>query len=211
MLAVTSTAERARADEVGDPMQLEVFINDVPTNLIGAFVLLDDKRIAARQHELEELSLNPRGHSDPDKLVILDNLAGVSYRYEEATQRIYVTAPDDMRITKEYNLSNRSRTSLPIQSGYGAVLNYDLFSSATSGQQKQWLAFSGASATFDGRIFTPYGTLSQSALLQSSFNERFAALRLNTTYTYSDYETMRTYRAGDTINGGMLWTRPIRI
>src|SRR5436305_422318 len=73
------------------------------------------------------------------------------------------------------------------------------------------LAFSGASATFDARFFSPYGTLSQSAILQSSLNERFAALRLNTTYTYSDYETMRTYRAGDTINGGMAWTRPIRI
>jgi outer membrane usher protein len=211
MLAVAWTADRARADAAGDPMQLEVFIDDVPTQLIGAFVLLDDKRIAARQHELEELGLNPKGHADPDKLVILDNLAGVSYRYEEATQRIYIKAPDDMRITKQYDLSNRSRTNLPIQSGYGAVLNYDLFSSATSGQQKQWLAFSGASANFDGRIFTPYGTLSQSALLQSSFNERFSALRLNTTYAYSDDETMRTYRAGDTINGGLAWTRPIRI
>jgi len=211
VLAVACAANRARAEDAGDPVQLEVFINDVPTQLIGAFVLLDDKRIAARQHELEDLRLNPKGHADPDKLVILDSLAGVSYRYEEATQRIYITAPDDMRLTKEYDLSSRSPTKLPIQSGYGAVLNYDLYSSATSGQQKQWLAFSGASGTFDGRIFTPYGTLSQSALLQSSINDRFAALRLNTTYTYSDYETLRTYRAGDTINGGLTWTRPIRI
>ena len=211
MLAVAWAADRARAEDAGDPMQLEVFINDVPTQLIGAFVLLDDKRIAARQHELEDLGLNPNGHSDPDKLVILDNLAGVSYRYEEATQRIYVTAPDDMRITKEYNFSNRSPTKLPIQSGYGAVLNYDLFSSAASSQQKRNFAFSGATGTFEGRIFSPYGTLSQSALLQSSFDERFSALRLNTTYSYSDRESMRTYRAGDTINGGLAWTRPIRI
>jgi outer membrane usher protein len=211
MLAVAWTADRARAEDGGDPVQLEAFINDVPTQLIGAFVLLDDKRIAARQHELAELGLNPKDRSEPDKLVILDSLTGVSYRYEEATQRIYIKAPDDMRITKEYDLSNRSRTNLPIQSGYGAVLNYDLFSSATSGQQKQWFAFSGASGTFDGRIFTPYGTLSQSALVQSSFNDRFSALRLNTTYTYSDDESMRTYRVGDTINGGLAWTRPVRI
>jgi outer membrane usher protein len=210
MLAVACTADRARAEDAGDPVQLEAFINDVPTQLIGAFVLLDDKRIAARQRELEELGLNPNGRSEPDKLVILDNLAGLSYRYEESTQRIYIKAPDEMRIAKEYNLANRSRTDLPIQSGYGAVLNYDLYSSATSGE-KQWMAFSGASGTFDGRIFTPYGTLSQSGILQSSFKERFTALRLDTTYTYSDYESMRAYRAGDTINGGLAWTRPIRI
>jgi outer membrane usher protein len=211
MLVVVLTADRARAEDAGDPVQLEVFINDVPTQLIGAFVLLDDKRIASRQHELQDLGLNPKGHAEPDKLVILDDLAGVSYRYQESSQRIYITAPDDMRVTKKYDLSNRTKTDLPIQSGYGAVLNYDLFSSATSGQQKQLLAFSGASGTFDARFFSPYGTLSQSALLQSSLNDRFEALRLNTTYTYSDYESMRTYRAGDTINGGLAWTRPIRI
>src|SRR5206468_6095047 len=103
----------------------------------------------SRQHELEEIGLNPKGHSEPDKLVTLDELPGVSYRYEESTQRIYITASDEMRISKEYDLSNRTKTDLPIQSAYGAVLNYDLFSSAAGGQQKQLLAFSGASATFD--------------------------------------------------------------
>ena len=207
-LVLACTAGRARAEEA---LQLEVFVNDQPTELVGAFVMLDDKRIAARQHELEEVGLNPKGHSEPDKLVVLDELAGVSYRYEESTQRIYITAPDEMRISKDYDFSNRTKTDLPIQSGWGAVLNYDLFSSATSGQQKQWLAFSGASGTFDARAFSPYGTFSQSALLQSSLNDRFEALRLNTTYTYSDYERMTAYRAGDTINGGLAWTRPIRI
>ncbi len=208
MLAVGGMAGTARAEE---SLQLEVFINEVPTQLIGAFVLLDDKRIASRQHELEDIGLNPKGRGEPDKLVTLDDLAGVSYRYDESTQRIHITAPDDMRISKEYDLSNRTRTDLPIQSAYGAVLNYDLFSSAAGGQQRQWLAFSGASGTFDARFFTPYGTLSQSLILQNSVTEPFAALRLNSTYTYSDYETMRTYRLGDTINGGLAWTRPIRI
>ena len=210
VLAIGGTTDLARAEE---SLQLEVYINEVPTQLIGAFVMLDDKHIASRQHELEDMGLNPKGHGEPDKLVTLDDLAGVSYRYDESTQRIYITAPDNMRISKQYDLSNRTPTNLPIQSAYGAVLNYDLFSSATGGgqQQKQWLAFSGASGTFDARFFTPYGTLSQSLILQNSQTEAFAALRLNSTYTYSDPETMRTYRAGDTISGGLAWTRPIRI
>jgi outer membrane usher protein len=210
VLAIGGTADPARAEE---SLQLEVYINEVPTQLIGAFVMLDDKHIASRQHELEDMGLNPKGRGEPDKLVTLDDLAGLSYRYDESTQRIYITAPDNMRISKEYDVSNRTPMDLPIQSSYGAVLNYDLFSSATGGgqQQKQWLAFSGASGTFDARFFTPYGTLSQSLILQNSQTDAFAALRLNSTYTYSDSETMRTYRAGDTINGGLAWTRPIRI
>jgi outer membrane usher protein len=134
VLAAVWPGERARADAAGDAVQLEVFINEVPTQLIGAFIVLADNRIASRQHELEELGLNPKGHSEPDKLVILNDLAGLSYRYDEAAQRLYITASDDVRITKAYDLTNRTRNDLPIQSGWGAVLNYDLFSSASHGQ-----------------------------------------------------------------------------
>src|SRR5262249_45627290 len=80
-----------------------------------------------------------------------------------------------------------------------------------SGGNSSWYAFNGASATFDGRVFTPYGTFSQGALLTSTVSERFEPLRLNSTFAYSDPETMTTYRAGDTINGGLAWARPIRI
>ena len=92
----------ARAEE---SLQLEVFINEVPTQLIGAFVQLEDKRIASRQHELEEIGLNPKGRGEPDKLVTLDDLAGLSYRYDESTQRIYIKAPDDLRIAKAVSLA----------------------------------------------------------------------------------------------------------
>ena len=54
--------------------------------------------------------------------------------------------------------------------------------------------------------------LRSSAILRTaSLNDRFDALRLNTTLTYSDPATMISYRAGDVITGGFAWTRPIRI
>jgi len=192
------------------PMQLEVIVNGHPTQLIGAFVLRPDKRIASRRSELEELGINPPGHDAPDTLIVLDDLPGLAYRYDEATQRIEITAPRDLLVTKRYDLSRRTRPDTPILSGWGAVLNYDLLASSGGGNSS-WYAFNGASATFDGRVFTPYGTLSQGALLTSTFSDRFEPLRLNSTFAYSDPETMTTYRAGDTINGGLAWTRPIRI
>jgi len=39
--------------------------------------------------------------------------------------------------------------------------------------------------------------------VRTTLDNRFEALRLNSTFTYSDFETMTTYRAGDTINGGL--------
>jgi outer membrane usher protein len=211
VLLLGFTAGRAGAEEAGRQMQLEVVLNGAPTQLIGAFVMLDDKRIAARRQELEDIGIAARGHASPDKLVILDDLFGLTYRYEEATQRISITAPEELLVRKEYNLSNAPSAPELAKTDYGAVLNYTLFAGGASNRESRGVAFSGASATLDGRVFTPYGTLSQSALLQSTLDERFSALRLNTAVSYSDFDTMTTYRAGDTISSGLAWTRPVRI
>ena len=211
MLALAFTAGRVGAEEVGRQLQLEVVVNGTPTQLIGAFVMLEDRRIAVRRQELEEIGLNPQGYASPDKLIVLDDLSGLSYRYEEAAQRISITAPDKLLATKKYEASNGPQKALAVQTDYGAVLNYTLFSSAASNQNAQLFAFSGASATLDGRAFTPFGTFSQSGILRASSTDAFDALRLDSAFTYSDPDTLIKYRAGDTINGGLAWTRPIRM
>jgi len=211
VLALVATAARARADDGGRPLQLEVILNGNPTKLIGAFVMFDDARIAARRQELHELGINPRGHAVSDDLIVLNDLFGLSCRYEEATQRIFITAPEELLVTKEYDLSDRPPTAAPAPTDYGAVFNYSLFGSSAHRGDAHPLTFEGASASFDGRTFTPFGTLAQSAILRTSLNDRFNALRLNTTFSYSDYETMTTYRGGDTISGGLAWTRPVRV
>ena len=87
MLALVAAGPVAAGDD-GRPVQLEVILNGNATQLIGAFAMREDQRIAARRQELQELGLNPPGDAAPDKLVVLDDLFGLSYRYEEATQRI---------------------------------------------------------------------------------------------------------------------------
>src|SRR5436305_8189320 len=76
---------------------------------------------------------------------------------------------------------------------------------------KSSFTFSGANASIDARLFGPYGTLSQTAILGSTLAREADALRLDTTWAYSDPESMKTYRAGDVISGGLAWTRPIRL
>ena len=70
------------------PLQLEVFVNQTPTHLIGAFDLIQGRQIATRRAELEEIGLKPRGYGSPDQIIVLDELRGLSYRYDEATQQI---------------------------------------------------------------------------------------------------------------------------
>jgi outer membrane usher protein len=189
-------------------LQLEVFLNERPTNLIAAFVLLPDRRIAAARKELEEIGLKPRRNGAPEEVVALDDLGHLSYRYDEAKQQLFMTVSDELRQAKRYDLALKPTQGAEIRSDYGAVLNYNLF--AAAGPLRQF-SFGGASATLDGRAFSPYGVLSQSAILTTTSRDHAEALRLETSFTYSDQPSLTTYRAGDMISGGLAWTRPIRI
>src|ERR1700686_4985656 len=79
----------------GNQLQLEVYINELPTGLIGAFVQLSDKRMAARSPELAELGIKPPSSATGDQPVILDDIPGLTYRYGEAAQKIFFTAREE--------------------------------------------------------------------------------------------------------------------
>jgi len=192
-------------------LQLEVFINQAPTHLIGAFEMLAGRKIAARRAELEEIGLKPHGQTSADEMIVLDELVGLSYRYEEASQRIFITAVDELRVTKELTGSAAAKEQIAVRADYGGVLNYTLYSAGSAQWSPCSLAFNGSAAALGARVFTPFVTLSQSGVLRSSFDNRFDALRLDTTFSYSDRDTLTAYRGGDVISGGLAWTRPIRI
>jgi outer membrane usher protein len=232
LFALCCSGIAARAEDAGHPMQLEVILNGTPTKLIGSFTMLDGNRLAATPQELRDLGLEPRGSSSSAEPVVLDKLFGLSYKYDEATQRVLITAPEELLAVREYNLRTPQEL-VPVQSAWGGVVNYDFYSSGVSNVDGRPItingvpfsingiptkfvgapiAFNGVSATFDARAFTPFGTLSQSAILRTaSLNDRFDAMRLNTTFNYSDAESMVSYLAGDVISGGFAWTRPVRI
>jgi len=95
----------------------------------------------------------------------------------------------------------------------GAVLNYLLFGGSGGKNIITNWQFQGVSATFDGRIFSPYGTLSQTGILATGQHNTPISehLRLDTTWTYKDPDHALTYRAGDMISSGLAWTRPVRL
>jgi len=211
-LAVLSSRHAYPEAALGaNQLQLEVYINELPTGLIGSFVQLSDKRMAARSTELTELGIKPASSAAGDKPVILEDIPGLSYRYQEAEQKIFFRAGDERLVAKVYNVRGKPAPVPAARADFGAVMNYALFASSMANLPKSSFWFSGANASIDARLFGPYGTLSQTAILGSTLARDADALRLDTAWAYSDPESMKTYRAGDVISGGLAWTRPIRL
>ncbi|MRG57274.1 fimbria/pilus outer membrane usher protein [Phyllobacterium sp. SYP-B3895] len=189
-------------------LQLEVFINNVSTGLLGAFEQARDGHLSAKAGELKELGLRPPKGKGADDVISLNDLAGVSYRVVSETQMVYIVATDAARLPKIID-ANPTEKRQPAAASTGAVLNYSLFSSTDNMLDGSFETFRGVSGGFDGRIFSRFGTLSQSFTASLSDGELGGVERLNTLWTYSDQNRLVTYKVGDFISGGLSWTRPV--
>ena len=95
--------------------------------------------------------------------------------------------------------------------GWGGVLNYDLSSTFASLQNPGRIAVSGSVLTLDGRVFSPFGTIEQSGMVRTGGLQPTQVVRLDSFYRYSDPDRLMSWTAGDTVSGGLSWSRPIRI
>ncbi|QDW36461.1 fimbrial biogenesis outer membrane usher protein [Bradyrhizobium sp. KBS0727] len=210
MAAAVFFPDRSRADQERKSLQLDVVINDAPIKMIASFVLLEQNRIGTTPEELEEIGLCLERPRNPDEIVLLDEIPTVSYVYLERIQTIRITVDNRYRKGQMLDLSGATTVSpVRTQAAWGAVLNYDLL--GTSANARSLSVFSGSSLTLDGRVFSPYGTLQQSAIVRSGLQQSTEVVRLDTVFRYSDQQRMVTYAAGDVINGGLAWSRPVRI
>src|SRR5690606_35252959 len=68
-------------------------------------------------------------------------------------------------------------------------------------------------AFLEARGFSPYGTLSSSAVSSYSptIEQRSSFARLETLYTYTEPEPMRRWRIGDVVSGALGWSRAVRL
>lgn len=212
MILLGTAVMSGRAGAEG-PLQLEVLLNGHPIGLIGSFWQDAEGELRAKREELEELHLKVPDRFAPQEDVALADLPGVSYRYDEARQTVDITVPDGGRLPQLYDLHG-AQNHLPIsQSSTGVVLNYLLFGGESARNVVTNWQFQGASATLDGRLFSPYGVISQTGILASNTHGSPISehLRLDTTWTYKDPDRALTYRAGNMISGGLAWTRPVRL
>ncbi|MDQ1156377.1 outer membrane usher protein [Sphingomonas sp. SORGH_AS 950] len=221
ILAALSCAHPARAQDDGslrvgvdvDPrrqeqaLQLEVYLNDRPTGYVASFTQRPDGGFSAPATELRTVGVALPVEVDRGD-VPLERIAGLRYRYEEMRQIMWLVAgPTAERPTLIDGGRNGRGGAVPDRPPPGVVLDYTLF--ASGDRSAVGPRFTGASGAFGTRIFGTFGLIENSAVALLSSGPRVT--RLSTTYSYEDPSRLVTLRAGDTINGGHGWTRPIRM
>jgi outer membrane usher protein len=204
-------AEAETPDSAQVQLQLDVHVNGYPLNLIAAFVEMPDGRIGSPRSELRDLGIAVPGEGPDDEIIVLDSLKGVSYVYDDANQSIEIELPDAARLAKDIKVGGDSGETPEATSGTGMVVNYSLYGSAGYDIPNSLAAVDGASLSLDARAFSKFGTLRQTGIIGTTTFSDFTALRLDTTWSYSSPQSMRTYRIGDIVSGGLAWTRPIRM
>ncbi len=192
-------------------LQLQVFLNGHDSQQIVAVTRDGNGRFLMRRSDLElvgiKASVGPAGAE-----IALDSLAGLKYSYDEDKQTLALQAPEALLAPRIYSASTLGATGVaPISADWGVALNYDIYASTAAWQFGQRLDFGTGSLTLDGRAFSPYGVFTQSGILGTTAFNQQTALRLDTTWRYDDDAHDSTYEAGDLINAGLPWTRPIRI
>jgi len=188
---------------------LEVYINQYATKKVGKFSLRDGVLMAQRD-ELSSLGFKiPAAQSaTADGWIALPALDGFEWRLDQASQTLFVATSAEHLLATQLQIQKTAPDTRIVESSTGATLNYDVIATALEGQYS-------ASGLFDLRIFSPQGVFSTEGF--TDLGKRFQSLgkrsmtRLDTTYTLANPATLRTYRAGDFITGGLSWSRPIRL
>ena len=191
-------------------LQLDIFINGQPVGFVEEFQQRPtENAFYAKRSDLEEAGIRtPPGKAD--ERVSLASL-GCEFHYDDVAQRMSFTLSDAQRLPRIYNASGTGGHVTP-QVDPGLLVNYSLFGgSFTPDQLSRW-TFRGSNVTLDARAFSKFGVLSQTGIIgRTLYNSKSSVLRLDSTYIYTQPESLLTYRAGDVISGGLTWTRPVRL
>ena len=210
VVAVSMTALGA-ATNADQNLLLAVVVNNYATGKIGEFVLHDGALFATRE-ELRDLGFVPPPSvpAANENLVALDGLADFAYRIDQGSETLYVTAGVSRLKPALLGTPPLRGSDFAIESGTGATFDYDMIGSSVDGRQQ-------ANGMLDLRGFSPWGVASSDALVFAGPNRYgggrgdSSVIRLDSTYAYSDPETLRRYRAGDFISGFLPWTRSVRL
>lgn len=201
----------ANATPGSQELYLEVSLNQVATGSLARFVLAG-QRLHASATTLRTLGLRWPGSDTAQGLVALDTLRGLQLQYDEGRQRLALLAPLDLLygepVRRGY-IAPAPLRSDPASRIPGLILNYDLY-----GQHAD--DHSSVSAWSELRLFglgrgafVSTGTIR--AFRTQGARDGHEAVRLDSFWEYDDPERMLTVTIGDTLTGGLSWTRPTRI
>jgi outer membrane usher protein len=191
---------------------LDVVINGSPLNMICAFTLFPGGVLGTTRRELLSMGLRADAVDASGTMVMLQDIPTLHYSYQASLQRISITVSDRYLQVHSFDLRQGAATAtLPLAAGRGMVLNYDLFGNFLEEKGATPAGLASLSATLEGRIFSELGTFSQSGIVNAGHVSEPGLIRLDTSFRASNPSTLISWDVGDTVSGGLWWTRPIRL
>jgi outer membrane usher protein len=193
-----------------ETLLVDVRINGHSIGKIGEFVKRHGE-LMVRPSELRDLGLRI-----PDSLVVggrdliaMSDVRGLSWNLDEKNMVMDITAGDNLLIPNQVQIEREPASGhREIASGTGMTVNYDALGTFSGGQ-------AGLSGSADVRAFSPWGVASSTWLGYAGATSNSAdgptAIRLDSTYSFADVNSLRRYSAGDYITSGLSWTRPVRM
>jgi len=181
-------------------LYLDVSIDGQPTGLLVS-VLQEGTGLRMTVESLRELGLDPArfgvaGRTD----FLLDEIDGMTSRYDSAAQTLALTLADRLRVARV--LSARTvRASGAGQASLGMLLNYNVFAQSSGGS---------VASNLDLRYFDSRGSLSSTGAAILRGEER-GYTRYDTTWTHANQDRLTTVQLGDTVTPALSWSRALRL
>lgn len=186
---------------------LEVTVNGQETGLILRFTrqpgtVLGSSGLRSTVQNLRDLDLDPQlfGVAGQESFN-LDDVKGLRYTYDPATQMMALRIDDALR--KPVALNARSLREPGLASVTpGAVFSYDAY--ARRGDER-YLSVASELRYFNATgVFSTTGVFNRSDLLTQY-------VRLDSSWVHSDPHTLETWQVGDLISSSLTWTRSLRM
>jgi outer membrane usher protein len=206
-ISVIPDASAASAgDSTGEDLYLQVVLNGNDTRQIAHFVH-EGEHFRASAETLRKLGF--RLPADAPQTLELDSLPGVTVHYDEAAQKLDITAPFEMlNVSAAVLNTHRNRVPQP-QASPGLLVNYDLYGIRDDQGNSALSAFT------ELRAFNEWGVLSSTALSRVNdargTDTQTDSVRLDTTFSHSFVDSAVTLRLGDIISGSLDWSRATRM
>lgn len=202
--AAVTPATAATADE---ELFLEVTLNGQETGLILRFTrqpgtVLGSTGLNSTVQNLRDLELDPQrlGVAERES-VNLDEVRGLRYTYDPATQRLALRLDDALRTPVALN-ARSLRQPGEASVTPGAVFSYDAFARRSD---ERYLSVANELRYFNANgVFSSTGVFNSSGLLT-----RY--VRLDSSWVRSDPHTLETWQVGDLISSSLTWSRSLRM
>lgn len=202
----------AARTEVFLPLQLEVFVNGRATGLLVGFQELDNGMMATTRKSLSTLGFVVPGAGKDDDVIPLKQLPGVTFKYDEANQKVSLQAVASAFVAQSFDARPLDEKRVRASSGSGWLMDYALTASANYDvQAKKDPLTEQYAADLTGRYFTPNGSFESGFIAGTALPEEQIAIRLDSSWSNVDDETMIETRVGDFSSGSVAWSRPIRM